>query len=962
VTWPRRLLLALVAATAALLLTAGGASAAGPCDDPSLPYDAQLAAGCIDPPTGLDLYLPSERWAGEATTVHSRKVGGFSGILPDLSTTMQRDMTFPVFMSVGNSLWSWTTSMLSGAMRMDFLDSMGAAIDGLVAAFGNAVFGSPLIAAIVTLGVIVVLWRGFRGRGNPTGYLVKAGGTVVLLAAMVIGAGNSTTTGGTYVAGTMSPGWLAQTTNGVISSLVSAPAAALSASTSSVPSAADSTVTGPLSCQEYVAELNRKYIASAGGTSGLAANMQSSTPMLLSRMWEQTGLQAWKVGQFGAENDYGEFMYCRLLDQRAGISASQQWRITKASGTSIPDANLNAAPWGTTDNDHEDRNLIAWAACRVDSSGSWYVEEEWASVSKKVINADDCSKWWGEDYFVADSDKPEGIISEGGTNFDWGGKASDTTNKTNGQPNVREFLLTLHGSGASVGGNLALVVTYLLSSLVIFIVFGAVSLGVLFAKLTMMALTLAIVFALLRDLLPTSASSAAGKTAKAYVGSAFVVFGIGLVIALLTTFTSAIITFAQTTFGAGSIATMMWSSAAPLISLLVLHWIFTKVLKVPSPLSVSGATAWGKAAAGGAVGGALGAGTAEMLQRRGSSAARVGARAAGAGARRAGGALATRFGGTRTASTGAGRTPRAGRGIANEFAAAGAGAGAGAAAVAAGGRANSRRGVSPATATPATSLPSDRSTMLERSTQRADRQVARREAREARQVEREETGVSYLDQQIDRAKAWKAEREVRAAAHRQQVGDERVARRGFDGGLLGDAREALSERMTQVRREYAQRPVRKTLGTAAKVAGVGAATVLTAGAALPVALAYSGVKQARAAGHDRRAAAVAHTTRLARQARERQELDTLEARRKQQQERAQREPVAGHPALERIKPEHLEPATVPSVPHASRPATRRVRMSATRKPVRVAGPRATTAAPARSALPGGPSAGTSMKW
>ncbi|WP_251153798.1 hypothetical protein [Cellulosimicrobium sp. Marseille-Q4280] len=902
--WLRRTLGALLIAGAALTVTAPAASAtlaapatpavvqvatapapaalpalmpAAPsaewCRNTMFPYDERKDAGCFGGRTANQIYLPSERWADSATTLHSRKIGGITNIVADLSTTLQRDASFPVLTSIANTLWSATTTVVSLAVRMDFMSDLGGAVDSIVSGVGKTLITSPIVVAIVVIGIIVVAWRGMRGRANPMAYLGRVVLTLSVMAAMVFGASASTISdNGTYTAGRLSPGWLAQTANGVISSLASAPAAALSADVNAVPSAAETGASGPLSCSAYVTKLNQSYIDSAGGESQLGKTMQSAIPMTLSRMWEQTGLQAWKVAQFGGDNEYADWMYCRLLEHRAGISPAIQHTFTQASGT-IPELNSDAAPWGTSgDNDAEDRNLIAWAACRLDANGAWTVNSDWSGLPDKAPTADECSRWWSDDYFTGDGDKTDGIIS-GDSNFDWSGKPSETVNRTNAAPEVRNYVLSLHGAGSSAGGNQVMVLAYLLSAFIMLLVFGVLSLAILFFKLMMVVMTFSVIFTLLRDLLPSDGPSATGKLAKTYVGIAFVVFGFGLVLALVTTLTGLVISGASTAFGGGSVTTMIITGVAPLVSLVALHWVFKNVLKMPSPLSITGANAWGKAAAGGAVGGAVGAGAAEMMQRRGGHMVRSAGRSAAA-------AVGNRMRpGMATGPGRAGRPSRAGRssGEVPAMAAAAAGGVAGGAAgtalaggasgpgrsgrMARGGTAS--RHAERLGATGAGEGGAAQASLAERTRATAERRVAGREATEARRA----AGITGLENGINRSKAALAEKEHALRNSAKERRATAIERRGFNGGAAGAAYEGVRQRMAETRAEFDKAPLRTAMRltgkSAATTAKVAALTVATGGMALPAAVAYGAYKQTKLSEQARRRAVNNHAERKA---------------------------------------------------------------------------------------------------
>lgn len=858
-------------APAALPALLPAAPSAEWCRNTAFPYDERKDAGCFGGRTANQIYLPSERWADSATTLHSRKIGGITNIVADLSTTLQRDASFPVLTSIANTLWSATTTVVSLAVRMDFMSDLGGYVDSIVSGVGKTLITSPIVVAIIVIGIIVVAWRGMRGRGNPMAYLGRVVLTLSVMVALVFGASASTVSdNGTYTAGRLSPGWFAQTANGVISSLASAPAAALSADVAAVPSASETGATGALSCSAYVSKLNEMYVASAGGESQLGKTMQSAIPMTLSRMWEQTGLQAWKVAQFGGDNEYADWMYCRLLEHRAGISPAIQHTFTQASGT-IPELNAVAAPWGTGgDNDAEDRNLIAWASCRLDGSGNWTVQSGWSGLPDKAPTADECSKWWSEDYFTGDGDKTSGIIA-GDSNFDWSGKPSETVNRTNAAPEVRNYVLSLHGAGSSAGGNQVMVLAYLLSAFIMLLVFGVLSLAILFFKLMMVVMTFSVIFTLLRDLLPSDGPSATGKLLKTYVGVAFVVFGFGLVLALVTTLTGLVISGASTAFGGGSVTTMIITGVAPLVSLIALHWVFKNVLKMPSPLSITGANAWGKAAAGGAVGGAVGAGAAEMMQRRGGHMVRSAGRSAAA-------AVGNRMRpGVATGPGRSGRPARAGRSsaevppMAGVAAAGGLAGGAAGAALAGGAGAGGRSGRMSRGGTGAPNRRAEvpggennaQRSLAERTRATAERRAVAREAAAGRRA----AGISGLDHALNNGAARLAGKQHAATLAARERRQTAIERRGFNGGAVGSGYEAVRQRMAETRAEFDKAPLRTAMRltgkSAATTAKVAALTVATGGAALPVALAYGAYKQTKLSEQARRRAVSNHAERKA---------------------------------------------------------------------------------------------------
>jgi hypothetical protein len=101
-------------------------------------------------------------------------------------------------------------------------------------------------------------------------------------------------------------------------------------------------------------------------------------------------------------------------------------------------------------------------------------------------------------------------------------------------------------------------------------------------------------------------------------------FGISLILSLIAVITKLLIDVGNGLGGPGNPVTLLWAGAAPIIALVVLHHIFTKVLKMPSPISPAGALAWGTA--GGAAGAAIGSSLVNRAQNRAKGAAMQAAR------------------------------------------------------------------------------------------------------------------------------------------------------------------------------------------------------------------------------------------------------------------------------------------------------------------------------------------------
>lgn len=896
-TTARRFLAAMILAVMALFLLPSSSMAA--VDTPNKLVTAEWwenGGGLRDPSVKMDdssKILPVSRWADVATGLHWRGEGGTSKILTDLGTRIQRDATSPLYMTIGNTAWSWSTSMTIAATQFDILEPMGAKADAAAGKLGDALFKSGIIVVLVVVVLLAVIFRARRGAVNwkPLGRTVIVVG---LLAVMVAGAQGSREINGNYSPGTMSPGWIATNVNSIIGSLASAPAAALAVTNDGFngAAAAEGANPAPGGCAVYVRNLERAYQDAAvpQEAPGVALpSYNTAIPILMSRMWEATGLEAWKVSQFGQYNSYGDYMYCRYLEQRGNVSASQQIAITSqpAPNTAggVPTMNPKSAAWKTNgDNDHEDRNLIAWAMCRPTPNGTgWQIAGDWPNTTRgttDTVSPDDCAKWWSESYFTGESgSEAAGPIADDGV-FEFEGSIQYTMNDTEAAPSAREFLLSLHGPGAPAGANMALVMSYMLSAVILFFVFSGIALAIFIAKVAAVVMIIATPFALLKDMLPHEGPSQTGKFFRSFLGFSFVAYGVQIIYAFVAMISGFLISLATSWWGGASIIAMVWTGAAPLIAVLVVHLLFTKVLKLPSPLSINGGQAWAKAASGGAIGGAIGAGMTNAVMNRGKTFARGAGAAAGSAVKSKVGAVAGGRGpkaapapsgfstsrtGDKSATTGT-STADVMRKDADLAKAAAAGAAGGA--VAAG-------------AVKGKSAPAEL-------TNRDAERMAR--AADKAEYDRATTGLSKKEIRGQVTEARKAER------------DQRIEARGYDGGVLGDAREGLSRKVEDnvaaIRGRSAGANIKalgagtvdktvKVAKVAGRVGGRGLAVAATGGFALPIIAAeglYKGTKRTYRAVQgrqdaDRRRVIAARSADAARAAAHREQVTAEHTRR-----------------------------------------------------------------------------------
>jgi hypothetical protein len=214
-----RLVSIVLAAQAVLVISALPAAA-----DP--PTDQETRGICATTDGTADYqYLPVERWSGATQQIHVRTGGGN----PFDIAPFQRQMQGSTF-AIGDFLYSVTTKFVMWSTEFCPLQSVGGAIDGAVAQFGQRVIDSPLVAGLLGLATLGLLIQGIGRQGDWLPRLFVKMVIVAILILMVAGAARSTTdSSGRYVPGQGSPGWFATMIDQAITEIAAAPAAGRSA-------------------------------------------------------------------------------------------------------------------------------------------------------------------------------------------------------------------------------------------------------------------------------------------------------------------------------------------------------------------------------------------------------------------------------------------------------------------------------------------------------------------------------------------------------------------------------------------------------------------------------------------------------------------------------------------------------------------------------------------------------------
>jgi hypothetical protein len=640
-----------------------------------------VAKACDKPSEGVSTSsnLPVNRWT-DATAQLFWRLSNTAGL--DTALIIQRQNVLSMGMSTGNTMWSLGTGMSAFAISFCVLDTAGGQADAIGAKIGSTLSNSALLSFMVITSILVIMFKG-RGRGRIDWKAIAMKGVVVgLFAAMIVGATASTGGGkngstAAYRPGIMSPGWVVTTMNNTLASLASGPARALTVD----PPENRNLARDGLSCKNYVYQLKVGYEARYGkGTDAMA----SAVPMILSSLWESTGLQTWRTSQFGTSvrNDgvrMDDNTWCRLLEFNAGTKITDSATDGTAYGYSVRDTMMRSfiinqpgmSPavgskvWEspafnpTSNKDIIDHSLIAWTACIYDGgdpslAGSWNIRSEFTLGDKdegremKKYKPKDCASW-----YTAGSE-------EHADAFDWTQNGDNVTGRTtdpslnkDSARNVRDFIQYLHGNTNTAGS--AAVIVYNISALAMLAVFGLLAMAIIIAKIAMVIMIIMAFFVCLSVLLPNSNMDKLTGFLKTLLGMNMFIFAIQMIFALISVITKMLSDAGKNFLGDNELVSTIWTGFSPLLAVFLINMMITKVMKLPSPFKLSGAMAWGAAA--GAAGGAASAGISHMLDRKQGQATRA---ARGAAQRSGRAALGKVAGGRAGAASGAAKGARRG--------------------------------------------------------------------------------------------------------------------------------------------------------------------------------------------------------------------------------------------------------------------------------------------------------------
>lgn len=661
---------------------------------------------------GASLLLPTTRWADSTTTFNSHIGSTHLGYLLNKGT---RESFFTLAMSAGNAMWSGAAALTQQAAVMCPLYTTGAVVDNAAADIGSAIKDSPLMLGIVVITLLVLVFQSARTGVNPMKQIGAKVAVAGLFAVMLIGAQNSSggeDVGMGYEPGFGSPGWFAISATNAVTTMASGISSFMVGELREA-RIDDNRDDSDFHSGWYLEALHNGYSQEyeADGYSSVS----SVVPLTLSMMWEDTGLEAWKTAQFGADNDIGDKVYSFLLDSQADIPvtrpgsksnleragegtshrrAPQQnpdGSVTYSGTTGFPTSATQRAVWNRVAEDsghdaveeydyssimfdppnseQQTRVLVSLAMCSF-KGGEWVADDplwhgwnadpEWEGT----LEERGWTNWFPEQkVWPKDEEELAGECEvllesgdiEDGHSSNWSddpsvikaavkGESSDGVNFNE----TRNFLLHVHGAGTNGVGT---VIIYVLAALCVFLVFGAVSLGVMLSKIVVVVMIATVFILLAMTMLPNVETARLGKFVKTMLGSIVFAAALVLIISTIAFISSILVEVVSGLTAPGGILMMLATGFAPILAVVSIHWVFKSVLGLPSPFKLTSAMAYGSAANG--MGGAAVSG-AGQIGSGASRLARRGMRAAGSYARHRSLKSALGGGGGQGASVGTG--------------------------------------------------------------------------------------------------------------------------------------------------------------------------------------------------------------------------------------------------------------------------------------------------------------------
>lgn len=329
--------------------------------------------------------LPLLRWSDVTGPLSNRTDGfweGFSGFFTNIPSNMEG-----VLLNLGNDFWSVGAWILRTAGTANVDRVFGPFANRFAGAVYTSLTASWLVPGMIAVCVIALaLWQ-VVSRGD-TRMAAKRIGALALGTAMFALMGSQAAAHPNDAA-VLTPWWVEQKASSILGQTGGDIASKISQAWDDTGAyLADSNATDRLSCRRYTAQLRKD------------AGAVDPTLDSMSRMWEETGLRMWARAQYGS-GDNGMQVFCRVLEDRAGIDPEVQSRIVNDASGGVAHTSGRAAAFNpnlliregekpnsakddtisVADSKTLDRAETMWDVCGMDDNGKPVVRPGWGFVN-----------------------------------------------------------------------------------------------------------------------------------------------------------------------------------------------------------------------------------------------------------------------------------------------------------------------------------------------------------------------------------------------------------------------------------------------------------------------------------------------------------------------------------------------------------------------------------------------------
>lgn len=570
--------------------------------------------------------LPINRWSESTSNFYTNIDEGMFDLNME---RMTRENIAGTMFSIASTIWAGTTSTAIWATAFCPIDAMAGPVDRAVGDFGNLLFneGGAALITLLLIGLIgMALWNSRRGTGFQVAWKELLGKIAVIALLVLMVRGSMAATDDQPGNG-LSPANIVSTTNEVVSNLATIASDGLLSISEDAGYAQKGNGSPTLSCRVAVHSLNEMYRTTHMVTDG-AGDLAASIPLMLSNSWVETGYMMWMRAQFGPlqgtmdgspQNHAG----CYVLDWTSGLPQASADRsdiesradlmgtvlrggydngefgsdamsltgaIQTGDGIDRIDRQVNRiiAPESA---EEEHKAMMFLSICEPGDTigyneGFWtprdgftVLDDMSAEACHTAWNADDGDTASG-DYHPKNLD-PFEMPNNKGDVFDelgQGAPMADYVNHVNGSHPI--------GAVGSAG-------IMMISSVILFVVFGFISLMVVLVRAALILVIIYLFVMALKALITKDSFQPLLKAAKLLIGTALLAVFVMMLYGMIVAISSLMNAVGSDFMGMGSIPYLLWVTITPGMAILLLHFLF-KWAKLPSPMTPTGAKAWGK--------------------------------------------------------------------------------------------------------------------------------------------------------------------------------------------------------------------------------------------------------------------------------------------------------------------------------------------------------------------------------